>query len=198
MSIVAIIPVGNLASANASLESQGFGPGNFSIPCHQGAGVTHAALHCWGNPAFATAVKSIPGVVFDESEGEPHARTRALIEAQGAKWGDDSDEMPEGVVNSGEMYRYGDSLWYIIQTHDRSVYGGDPAQYPALCRRARNPYAVEPWRQPIDQYDSYKLVNPFTGTPDRCTHNGSTWEVTQADGAGNNIWEPGVFGWVQV
>jgi len=30
------------------------------------------------------------------------------------------------------------------------------------------------------------------------THNGQTWEVAQADGAGNNVWEPGVFGWVEV
>ena len=29
---------------------------------------------------------------------------------------------------------------------------------------------------------------------DRVTHNGSTWEAT----AGNNHWEPGVFGWMQL
>jgi hypothetical protein len=29
---------------------------------------------------------------------------------------------------------------------------------------------------------------------DRVTHNGSTWEAT----VGNNVWEPGVFGWIQI
>ena len=28
--------------------------------------------------------------------------------------------------------------------------------------------------------------------------NGRKWQVTQADGAGNNVWEPGVFGWTKV
>lgn len=26
--------------------------------------------------------------------------------------------------------------------------------------------------------------------------NGFTWKVTQADGSGNNVWEPGVYGWL--
>lgn len=49
-----------------------------------------------------------------------------------------------------------------------------------------------------DQYDAYKLVNPFNGKPDQCTYGGFTWKVTQADGSGNNIWEPGVYGWTKV
>lgn len=32
MSLVAIIPVASLIAANAALESQGFGPRNFSVP----------------------------------------------------------------------------------------------------------------------------------------------------------------------
>lgn len=30
------------------------------------------------------------------------------------------------------------------------------------------------------------------------THNGFTWKVTQADGSGNNVWQPGVYGWTKV
>jgi len=47
------------------------------------------------------------------------------------------------------------------------------------------------WMQPTGGHDAYSMG-------DRVTHNGATWEVTQADGAGNNVWEPGVFGWTQV
>ena len=46
--------------------------------------------------------------------------------------------------------------------------------------------------------DAPKPVNPFSGKPDQRTHNGFTWKVTQADGSGNNVWEPGVFGWTKV
>jgi len=74
----------------------------------------------------------------------------------------------------------------------------DPAIIPALIRMAKIPGEALPWVQPIDQYDAYKLVNPFTGEGDRCTHEGFTWKVTQADGAGNNVYAPGVFGWTQV
>jgi RHH-type proline utilization regulon transcriptional repressor/proline dehydrogenase/delta 1-pyrroline-5-carboxylate dehydrogenase len=43
-----------------------------------------------------------------------------------------------------------------------------------------------------------KIIALITGQPDRVSHRGTTWEVTQADGAGNNVWEPGVFGWTKV
>jgi len=41
--------------------------------------------------------------------------------------------------------------------------------------------------QPTGAQDSYQIG-------DRVTHNGNTWEST----ANNNVWEPGVFGWVIV
>lgn len=43
-----------------------------------------------------------------------------------------------------------------------------------------------------------KSADKFITETDECTHNGFTWKVTQADGAGNNVWEPGVFGWTKV
>lgn len=56
MSMCAIIPVASLIAANAALESQGFGPRNFSVPAYGGTGVTHAALHAWEDAAFTAAV----------------------------------------------------------------------------------------------------------------------------------------------
>jgi len=43
------------------------------------------------------------------------------------------------------------------------------------------------WVQPSGAHDAYSLGA-------RVTHNGATWESTVAA----NVWEPGVFGWVQV
>ena len=202
MSLCAIIPVANLATANASLEAAGFGPRNFSVPAYGGTGVTHAALHAWNDAAFIAAVKAIPGVVWEESGGDPIAMTQALIEAQGAKWGAQAPMLPtSGNATAGTLYAYDRSgtreLWYCIQTFSRTTYGAVPETYPALIRRIRVPGTVAAWVQPLDQYDAYKLVNPFTGKPDECTFGGFTWYVSQADGSGNNVWQPGVFGWTK-
>lgn len=196
MSLCAIIPVADLLAANETLEEAGFGPRNFSVPAYGPTGATHAALHAWDDPDFAAAVKAIPGVVWEESDGDPVARTLALIEAQNAQWGAAAPQLPdEGLVTANTIYQRDEGLWLCIQQHDRSTFGGDPAQYPALIRRMRRPGEVLPWKQPTDQYDAYKIVNPFTGEPDRCTLGGVEYVVTQADGSGNNVWQPGLFGW---
>jgi len=200
MSLVAIIPAQYLLAANAALEAAGFGPKNFSVTTYTSGRASHAALHAWHDAAFEAAVTALPHVVYDIGDGDPVVRTRALIDAQGSKWGADAAELPNaGDVTAGSLYRYGEqALWYVIQTHNRATYGGDPAQYPALMRRARRPGVAEPWTQPLDSLDAYKLVNPFTGKGDLCTYAGKTWRVSQADGAGNNVWTPGQFGWIQV
>ncbi len=199
MSLCAIIPVANLLSANTALETAGFGKGNFSVPAYTGAGASHAALHAWDDPVFTAAVKAIAGVVFNEGTGDPVARTLALITAQGAKWGAQAPELPAtGNVATGGLYRYEGELWTVITGFNRTTYPDPPAAYPALIRRTIVPGVVAPWVQPSDQFDAYKLVNPFTGKPDQVTHAGKTWKVTLADGAGNNVWEPGAYGWGEV
>lgn len=46
--------------------------------------------------------------------------------------------------------------------------------------------AVLPWEQP-------ESTNPYMAG-DRVTHDGKTWQST----LDNNVWEPGVYGWVEV
>ena len=117
----------------------------------------------------------------------PSARTKALIEAQGAKWGAQAPALPTtGNVTAGSLYRFEDALWSVIQAFNRTTYGAHPNTYPALIRRLRDPRKAEAWRQPLDQYDSYKLLNPFTGKADECVHGGKFWR-TKVD---NNVWEP--------
>lgn len=203
MSLCAIIPVANLAAANASLEAAGFGPRNFSVPAYGATGATHGALHAWEDAAFIAAVGAIAGVVLDHSSGDPVARTQALIAAQGAKWGAQAPMLPtSGNAQAGTLYAYDRNgtreLWYCIQTFSRTTYGAVPETYPALIRRMRVPGEVLPWVQPTDQFDAYKLANAFTGQPDRCTYGGKAWRVSQTDGSGNNVWQPGTFGWTEV
>lgn len=199
MSLVAIIPIANLGTANATLNGQGFGPRNFSVPAYTGAAATHGALHAWTNATLESAVQAIPTVVTEVSDGDPVTRVAALIAAQSAKWGDQAPALPSsGTVTAGDLYRFEDLLWSVIQTFSRTTYNAHPSTYPVLIRTVHEPGVVAPWKQPIDQYDAYKLVNPFNGQPDQCTHNGQTWTVSAADGSGNNVWEPGVFGWMRV
>ena len=199
MSMVAIIPVANLLAANEALNELGHGPNNFSVPCYTGASATHGALHSWNDPVFEANVQAIQNVVWEISDGDPVTRTKALIEAQGAKWGAQALELPgTGSVTAGSMYRFDSLLWSVIQTFNRTTYSAHPSTYPALIRRVIEPGIIAPWKQPTDQFDAYKLVNPFNGKPDKCTHNGKTWVVTQGDGSGNNTWQPGAFGWTEV
>ncbi len=196
MSLVAVVPVAQVLAANESLAAEGFGPNNFSVAAFGADGATHGALHAWDNAPFAAAVKALPGVAWDESAGDPVARTKALIEAQGAKWGAQSPALPAaGPVSAGDLYQLGGLLWYVIQSFNRTTFPLPPENYPALLARFAPPGQVVDWWQPTTQFDAPKLLNPFTGLPDKRKHVGQVWVVTQADGAGNNVWEPGVFGW---
>jgi len=60
-----------------------------------------------------------------------------------------------------------------------------PDLTPALWSVYNTP--LSPWVQPLGAQDSYQIG-------DRVTHNGNTWESTVI----NNVWEPGVFGWIVV
>jgi len=189
-----------MAAANATLAGTvqnptGWGQNNFSVPAYAGSSPTVALLHCWDNPAFEAAVRAIAGVTVINGS-DPAAATKAAATAKGATWGTDAKPLT-GTVTPGLYKDTAGVLWWVIQGYNTATYS-DPTLIPALIRRAKQPGVTQPWVQPIDSFDAYKLLNPFTNLPDTCTHNGSTWKVTQADGSGNNVWEPGVFGWTKV
>lgn len=195
-SLCAIIPVASKLSANTTLETAGFGKNNFSVPLYSSGAVAYAGLHAWSDTVFTDAVKAIAGVVWEESNGEPVTRFNALVNAQGSKWGGNAPDYPIGLTTAGALYRHADNtLWQVIQQYDTTTFNAHPSTYPALIRAVREVGKVYEWVQPIDQYDAYKLLNPFTGQNDECDHLGKRWYVTQADGDGNNVWEPSVFGW---
>ena len=193
----ASISVVNMAAANVTLAGTeqnptGFGPNNFSVPAYVGPSPTVALLHCWDNPAFEAAVRAIAGVTVINGS-DPATITKDAATVKGATWGTDAAPLT-GTVTPGLYRDAAGDLWWVIQSYNTAIYP-DPTVLPALIRKAKRPGVAQPWVQPLDQYDAYKLLNPFTSLPDTCTHNGNTWKVAQADGAGNNVWEPGAFGW---
>ena len=196
----ASIQVSSMATANATLfgtqqNPTGFGPNNFSVPAYAGPSPTVALLHCWNNPSFEAAVRAIAGVTVINS-GDPATATKDAATAKGATWGGDAKPLT-GTVTPGLYKDTAGVLWWVIQSYNTVSYP-DPTAIPALIRRAKQPGQAQPWVQPLDAFDAYKLVNSFTGQPDTCIHAGKTWKVTQGDGSGNNVWEPGVFGWTKV
>ena len=82
-------------------------------------------------------------------------------------------------------------LYRCILNHEAQN-AWNPADAPSLWTRVQTSDTGEilPWVQP-DSTNGYKLG-------DKVTHKGKTWLCTEVDGAGNNIWEPGVFGWTEV
>jgi len=199
MNFSASIPVAQMQAANDLLNNtaqtpgvKSFGPKNFSVPAYAGPSPAFGLLHAWSDAEFEAAVAAIPNVVIQQGLADPIATTSALA----GEWSADAKPLT-GTVSPGLYKDTKNVLWWVIQTYDTAVYP-DPALIPALIRVAKVPGEVLPWQQPLDQYDAYKLKNPFTGQPDQCTHKSKKWQVSEADGAGNNVWEPGVFGWVQI
>jgi len=198
----ASIPASEMQAANDLLNNtaqtpgkKSHGPNNFSVPSYAGPSPSVALLHAWGDPVFEAAVASIAGVTITQGT-DPIEMTSEAAAAAGSTWGNDALPLT-GTVTPG-LYKDEDGvLWWVIQTYDTAVYP-EPILIPALIRMAKIPGEALPWVQPIDQYDAYKLVNPFTGEGDYSTHKGSKWQVTAADGSGNNVWEPGVFGWSSI
>ena len=123
-------------------------------------------------------------------------RLRALIEAL-ADFLEDGEalEAPElfrewdggAVYETGQRVRYEGILYRCLMDHTAQA-GWTPTAAPSLWARVliEDPDTVPEWVQP----DS---TNPYM-KGDRVTHKGKTWEST-CDG---NVWEPGVYGWVEV
>ena len=184
MSLSAVIPAANMQAANDALEAQGFGPGNFSVLAYAGVRATHAALHAWNYPAFEAAVSALPDVTISNIAGSPFDRVQAALPPD-AGWSGNISPL-EGEVTPG-LHLDGDGqLWQVIQPYNTATWP-DPRIIPALIRRVRAPGEVTQWVQPIDQFDAYLLVDPFTGEPERVTHQ-SSYYTTLVD---INVWEPG-------
>lgn len=81
--------------------------------------------------------------------------------------------------------KYKDELYKVIQAHTTQL-DWPPDIVPALFVKIVPEGTIAPWEQPIS-------TNPYQ-IGDKVTHNGSTWESTAA----NNVWEPGVYGWIKI
>lgn len=86
-----------------------------------------------------------------------------------------------------ERFQHDGVLYKVLQPHTSQA-DWLPENTPSLYARVLipDPTVIPEWEQP----DS---TNPYM-KGDKVTHNDKTWEST----IDNNVWEPGVYGWVEV
>ena len=89
--------------------------------------------------------------------------------------------------NANTRVRYDGILYRCLQSHTAQD-GWTPIDSPSLWAKVlvSEDGTALPWEQP----DS---TNPYM-KGDKVTHNGKNWEST----VDNNVWEPGVYGWVEI
>ena len=91
---------------------------------------------------------------------------------------------PVGEILKFGLNEDGETQLYKVQQEHVSQDDWKPDQTPALYKAIGFDGDIPIWTQPLGQHDAYQLG-------DKVKHNGKTW-VSEA---GNNVWEPGVYGW---
>jgi hypothetical protein len=177
MGFSAIIPVGQMDAANAALEAQGFGPGNFSVALRApgAAEASHAGLNSQGYPqGFWAAVLALPGVsVRDAASGG--VEFDAHVESEALEWSDPTN-WTENPVMTGDERTFDGKLW--VSLVDFNVW-----QPPVNWREVVTD-GYPAWVQPTGAVDAYPLGF-------RVRHVDQNWQSNTPA----NVWEPGVFGW---
>lgn len=179
MGFSASIPAAQIETANAALETAGFGAGNFETPLRSVGSTgdaSHAALNCLAeNAAFRTAVALIPNVVI--TDGAVLERTfPAHVAAQALEWEDPTNWFQNPVM-TGDLREYDGKTWESLV--DFNVWT------PPVAWREVVAQGYPAWVQPTGAHDAYPMGF-------RVTHNGQNWENI---GSAANVWEPGIFGW---
>lgn len=86
----------------------------------------------------------------------------------------------------GDKFNYRNTLFEVIQSHTSQL-DWVPTETASLYKRYTPPNQIDEWVQPLGSEDAYDAGA-------QVTHNGNTWESL----IGNNVWEPGVYGWTQI
>lgn len=125
---------------------------------------------------------SIDGMVL---ESELTAEELEAIHVLYEKWAADTS------YPAGEILSHNAKLYYVVQPITSAAHQPpDGEGLLALYTPISPPDVIAPWVQ--------RWAPPYYQIGDRVTHNGHIWECTGADGNGNNVWEPGVYGWTKI
>jgi len=87
---------------------------------------------------------------------------------------------------TNQRFQYNGGLFKVLQNHTSAIQW-KPTEAVSLYVKVTPPDVIAAWVQPAGAHDAYQIG-------DKVTHTNKTWESTAA----NNVWEPGVYGWVQI
>ena len=102
--------------------------------------------------------------------------------------GDLDDELPwvyREWVYEGQRREH-EGIVYKTNTTHQTFHA--PPTAPAIWTAIVDPSTPQPWKQPTGAHDAYRVGVVVT-------HKGRVWECVAGDANGNNVWEPGVYGW---
>lgn len=132
----------------------------------------------------APLVASIAFVTLAEA-GQIDATTATENAQHFAEWAPRVDYSPGMIRRDPEdkaLYRVNEGQGHTSQE------GWNPSRTPALWTKIGDPAEEWPeWAAPTGAHDAYAKDS-------KTSHNGKKW-VSEIDG---NVWEPGVYGWVEV
>lgn len=124
------------------------------------------------------ALEEVVRLLSPDLDGLPPERTLALAPLF-------PDWSPNTSYSVGDVLNYNGVVLKVVQEHTSQA-DWLPDNLPALYTAYREPGAVTPWVQPTGAQDAYQIG-------DKVSYEGSVWVSTAA----NNVWAPGVFGWVK-
>lgn len=87
---------------------------------------------------------------------------------------------------AGDIRSYGGTLYRIVTPHTSQL-SWTPDVVPALWEPCAPAGVIPEWVQPLGAHDAYQMG-------DRVTFGGQVWQST----INNNVWQPGVYGWIVV
>ena len=93
-----------------------------------------------------------------------------------------------------KRFIWNDNLYKVIGARHTSQDDWQPDSAVSLYLKITPPGIIAPWEQPAGVHDAYYFGN-------KVTHKNSTWESIvpdTEDGKPQNVWEPGVYGWIVV
>lgn len=94
------------------------------------------------------------------------------------------------------LFQFENKLYRVIQAHtSQADWRPDKATslYTTAVPQSTLP-VIPAWVQPLGAHDAYHIGDKV----EHPTDSEVIWECTAEDANGNNVWTPGVYGWVQI
>lgn len=121
---------------------------------------------------------------------DAETQTEAILSVPSVfpKWEAGKNFKTKAVIGYGENSVGDVQLYQVLQDHTSSTEWTPDTAVSLYKKIGITDDGTPEWVQPLGDSDAYHLG-------DVVAHGGQMWVCALTDGNGNNIWEPGVYGW---